>query len=308
MRTVTRRALAGLGAAALLAGCSLLPAGTQGRVESLVDDAGGEVFTQLRLTPDPEQIAVQVRTPAGLAWWDANGATEAPEGMADVPFGSTRPGAVDFAVLDDELAAHLDRCREQPRLEVFVAVTGSLVSDAVCGVGDMRAVMSTSIGGEAPSDPAIDFASEAGLTRFFAEAQAFLPGGKAYQLTFPGPALPDGLAEAEGGLWVVADGSECMVRFARSGSAEVGEPIRQFGCDGRGPQNVDGANQEVFAPTQLDAQIVLEAIESGLASSGIDASEVERYAVHNLLYPGPEMVIITADEVYREPLLVELDS
>lgn len=308
MRTVTRRALAGLGATALLAGCSVLPVGTQGRVESLVKDAGGEVFTQLWLTPDPSQIVVQVRTPTGLAWWDVNGVTTAPEGMAETAFGSTRPSAVDFAALNDELAAHLDRCREQPRLEIHVAATGALVSDAVCGVGEMRAVMSTSVAGEPPSDPAIDFASEEGLTRFFAEAEAFLPGGKAYQLTFPGAALSEARGEAEGGLWVLADGTECMVSFARSGDVPVGAELRLVGCDGRGPQSVDGTDQEEFRPTQLDAQIVWEAIDEGLAAQGVDAADVERYGIHNLLYPGPELVIITAHQVFRVPLLVELES
>ncbi len=298
---VSRTGVAGAAAGALLCGCTAFgPAAhpTQRAVESILDGAGQSVFTRLVLTPDAHDIQVAVRVDGAEIWWTQSGAGDRVVQPSVV--GASRPDAIDFDALDAQLASVAQSCDLDPQLAVFVAATGALVADSTC---DGR-LTATSLRDGEPASADIDLASVEGIDRLLAEVSAALPNQRAYQISLPGPASPRGdTARAEGGPWVLADGTTCMVSYLRAGQDAATGQVRSFRCDGYGQQTVDYDAQQPFDPAALSAADIRSAMADGLAASGFDPQMVSYYGIYELLGTGTMLAIITSDGNYHESSL-----
>ncbi len=300
MRGRIASALALSCAALLVTGCSG-PAGMSQTVASIVKQSGGNVVTRVVVGAEAADIQVAVRVPGGEQWWTRDGLVGPVPAESKQPLGGTGPDAIDFEALSAQQAALAGQCSDTPRLEAYVAPTGALAAESVCGTAGNREVLATTIDGVMLGPVAVDFLSTDGLAQLLVETAASLPGGFTYQITLPGPKSPRGYtAKAEGTQWVLPDGEICMVNFVRAGAPAPGEPARTFGCDGYGSQEGDLGAQDPIFPETLDAAKLLSAIDRLVEDNAVDPETVAFYRIDWPLIGGLHVGVLTEDQQFFE--------
>lgn len=278
-------------AVAMLVGCNRAPQTDLGsQVDKIVASSGNQVITRINISNDPADLLVAMRTPTGEVIFDANGPLD--RSPSEIPLGATRPDALDYAQLEDQWAQLTAVCSSEAVLSVMVGASGAVFTEALCD----DELLTSTIDGVEPGPASIDLMSAGGIEQLMTEAAALLPLRGVYMFSLPGPASPRGdLARVDGGLWALADGSECGTVYLRAGQPNDEYPTHGFDCTSGGALATEDDVQELFDPATIDGQQVVEAMADAVAASGFDESEIGLYFYYRLTYKGARVLISTVD-------------
>ena len=310
LRSVRLRAAAmAAGVGVLAAGCRLTadPDPLVGQVAELASANGATRIAAVTIGPDSDDTAVLLLLPGEARWVGAPGADLADQAGAGQPRGGLLPDRLPGEALHNQLASLVSRCNDHPQVRAFVSPSGSMIAESLCGVGDGRRVVSTSIDGLTQEGPGLDLTRKDGLSALIAEIHAAVPGEFVYEIAISGQASgATSVGVVQAGNWTLPDGTQCQVAYHRAAKPEAGKPLRWYTCDGVGPRAVPAGGQRTesqseYEIAELSGPVIAESLAAGLAENGLSPEQVEFYGVMRLPSIGTVLTIQTSAGMHFHP-------